>query len=361
MLTILPYIKVLTPQRILNYLRCEVSYALSCIGFPPKGGRLGGYPIFVSIEPANFCQLRCPECPVGMYNKASHAAQLSPSMGESEGATSRRGLLDPALFARLLEENARYMHTVIFYFQGEPLLNKELPALIRMAKEHNLYTYLSTNLQAVTPDLAHSLIASGIDRIVASIDGLSEESYQTYRQGGKLSKALQGLRFLHEEKVAQHAHTLIEWQCLRLRSNEHEWAEIRKQYKSLGADLLTFKTAQFYDFEHGNPLMPTDERYSRYKKQSNGTYQLKSRGVFSPLWGDKRGAVRGCHRLWSGCVMDVHGNILPCCFDKAGKYAFGNLRTQSLAEIWHSPRAVAFRKRVLTNRQNIDICRNCTS
>ncbi len=338
MLSIWPYIKVLTPQRIWNYLRCEVSYVLSRFGVYHFTHR----PCFVSIEPANFCQLRCPECPVGLR------------MYEKEKQT-----LDVALFARLLEENARYMHTVIFYFQGEPLLNKELPTLIRMAKAHNLYTYLSTNLQVLTPELAHALIVSGIDRIVASIDGLSEESYQAYRQGGKLSKALQGLRLLHEAKVAQHAHTLIEWQCLRLRSNEHEWAEIRKQYKSLGADLLTFKTAQFYDFKHGNPLMPTDERYSRYKKQKDGTYKIKSAWSIFPPRGDKRGA--SCHRLWSGCVMDVHGNILPCCFDKASKYAFGNLHTQSLADIWYNSRATTFRKHLLTNRQSIDICRNCTS
>ncbi len=332
MLSIRPYIKVLTPQRILNYLRCEVSYALSCIGFPPKGGRKGGYPTFVSVEPANFCQLRCPQCPVGLrlYEK-------------------EKQMLDVALFAKLLKENARYMHTVMFYFQGEPLLNRDLPTLIRMAKEHNLYTYLSTNLQALTPDLARALIASGIDRIVASIDGLSEASYQAYRQGGKLTQALQGLRLLHEEKLAQHAHTLIEWQCLRLRSNEHEWANIRKQYKSLGADILTFKTAQFYDFEHGNPLMPTDERYSRYKKQPDGTYKLT------------RSPRTGCHRLYAGCVMDVHGNILPCSFDKAGKYAFGNLHHQTLSAIWNGEKAQKFRHAVLHKRAQVDICNNCLS
>ncbi len=336
MQSILPYIKVLTPQRICNYLRCEINYALSRIGASPLWGRRErGFPTFVSVEPANFCQLRCPECPVGkrMYEK-------------------EKQVLDTSLFAKLLSENARYMHTVIFYFQGEPLLHKDLPQLIRMAKAYNLYTYLSTNLQALTPELAHELIAAGVDRIVASIDGLSEESYQAYRQGGTLAKALRGLRLLHEEKLSQHAHTLIEWQCLRLRSNEHEWKEIQKQYKVLGADILTFKTAQFYDYKHGNPLMPTNERYSRYKKQQDGTYTLKRNSPF-------RGLRDGCHRLWAGCVIDVHGNILPCCFDKAGKYAFGNLHHQNFAEIWNSTKATAFRQRLSKARHTIDICQNC--
>ncbi len=330
MLDILSYIKVLTPQRILNYLRCEVSYILS---------RFSNYqfthrPSFISIEPANYCQLRCPECPVGMRHNT--------------GESLEHRILSPTLFAKLLAENARYMHTVIFYFQGEPLLNKELPTLIRMAKKYNLYTYLSTNLQALTPELAHILIASGIDHMVVSIDGLSEASYQAYRQGGKLSKALQGLRLLHEEKITQDARTIIEWQCLRLRTNEHEWTKIQQQYKALGADRLTFKTAQLYDFEYGNPLMPTNDRYSRYKKQPNGTYKLT------------RSPRISCHRLWSGCVMDVEGNILPCCFDKSGKYIFGNLTQHTLSEIWNSEKAISFRQKVYKERQQIDICLNCT-
>ncbi len=345
MLNIRPYIRVLTSQRILNYLRCEVNYALSRMGKV----RVTHRPTFVSVEPANYCQLRCPECPVGMRLREKSPLQLPPQ-GERKSLSDspRRGLLSPALFARLLDENARYMHTVIFYFQGEPLLHKDLPTLIRIAKERNLYTYLSTNLQAVTPEMAHALIAAGIDRIVASIDGLSEASYQAYRQGGKLSKALQGLCLLHDEKVAQKASTIIEWQCLRLRSNEHEWEEIRKQYKALGADVLTFKTAQFYDYEHGNPLMPMDERYSRYKRQGDGMYTLT------------RSPRTGCKRLWSGCVMDVQGNILPCCFDKAGKYVFGNLQEQSFADIWQGTKATSFRQRVCTARDTIDICQNCT-
>ncbi len=345
MLRVRSYIRVLTWQRVVNWLRCEVNYALSRMGKV----RVTHRPTFVSVEPANFCQLSCPECPVGMRQKDKSPLQLPPQ-GERETFfdAPRRGILSPSLFAKLLEENACYMHTVIFYFQGEPLLNKELPTLIRMAKERKLYTYLSTNLQALTPEMAHALIDAGIDHIVASIDGISEESYQAYRQGGKLAKALQGLRLLHEAKVAQKADTIIEWQCLRLRSNEHEWEEIRKQYKALGADCLTFKKAQFYDYEHGNSLMPTDEKYSRYRKQKDGRYVLT------------RSSRMGCKRLWAGCVMDVNGNILPCCFDKAGKYAFGSLHQQTFAEIWNSPKATAFRECVSKARHTIDICQNCT-
>ena len=37
----------------------------------------------------------------------------------------------------------------------------------------------------------------------------------------------------------------------------------------LKVDEIRFKTAQLYDYKHGNPLMPTNEKYSRYKKTKN--------------------------------------------------------------------------------------------
>ncbi len=321
---IVPYLRILTWQRIWNWIRCY--YA--CRRGKTKWN---GYPTFVSVEPANFCQLRCPECPVGMrqYHKTAQT-------------------ILPALFARLLAENADYMHTIIFYFQGEPLLHKDLPSLIRMAKEKRLFTYLSTNLQSITPDLAYALIASGIDHIVCSIDGISEESYQAYRQGGSLKKALNGLRLLHEEKQKQKVNTIIEWQCLYLKANEREWEEMRAKYRELGADILTFKTAQFYDYKYGNPLMPSHEKYSRYH-HVNGEYI------------PKQGNTKSCQRMYMGCVMDVQGNIVPCCFDKGSEHILGNIKDNSLKSIWQGKRAQAFRQQVNSNRNAITICQNCIS
>jgi len=92
-----------------------------------------------------------------------------------------------------------------------------------------------------------------------------------------------------------------------------------------GADSLTFKTAQLYDYAKGHPLMPSDERYSRYKRQKDGTYRLKRR----LSW--------GCHRLFTGCVMDADGRVLPCCFDKARQFAFGRLcADMSFRSVWES-------------------------
>ena len=219
--------------------------------------------------------------------------------------------------------------------------------MIEAASEAGIYTTVSTNALTVTPLLAEKLMQSGLSRIIVSIDGMSEESYGAYRVGGSLHKALEGLVTLHQAKEATGSRTHIELQMLRLRSNENEWSTISQRYRKMGADSLTLKTAQFYDFEHGNPLMPTDEKYSRYAKGKDGLYHLK------------RKPSRSCRRLWTGCIITVSGEVLPCCYDKASQFSFGNIFTTPLFEIWHGEKANRFRRTILQKRSRPSICSNC--
>lgn len=295
--------------------------------------RVRHLPTFVSIEPANYCQLRCPACPVGQRatNNTHHKAQN----------------MSWDTYLRILTQVQATAHTIQFYFQGEPLLNPLLPKMIARAREAGLFTVVSTNAQALTRNMAHELVKSGLHRIIVSIDGFSEESYAAYRVGGDLHRALEGLQFLREAKAEYSSSICIELQVLRLRSNEHEWKWIMRHYKSLGATRLVFKTAQLYDYQHGHSLMPTDERYSRYKKGEDGTYHLT------------RPRRRSCYRLWSGCVVTTTGEVLPCCYDKAGNHAFGSLMEQNLEQVWHNKNADDFRRQVLQDSHAIPICREC--
>ena len=72
--------------------------------------------------------------------------------------------------------------------------------MIREAHEAGLYTIVSTNSQAMTPELAEALVQSGLDRIIISMDGLSEASYNAYRIGGSLEKTKSALQYLRAAK-----------------------------------------------------------------------------------------------------------------------------------------------------------------
>lgn len=315
----------LTKSRLSNAIRCYSNYALSLFGLV----RITHMPTFVSVEPANVCQLRCPECPVGNGKRL-----------EVRGDR----LMSREVWERVLAQIRETAHTIQFYFQGEPLLNPNLPQMVREAHEAGLYTITSTNAQALTPAMAEALIHAGLDRIIVSMDGLTDESYNAYRIGGSLEKTKAALRYLREAKERLHGRTTIELQCLRLRTNEQEWAAFKRVYKQLGADKLVLKTAQLYDYTDGHPLMPSDARYSRYTKGADGLFHRKKLG-------------RGCLRVWSGVVITTNGDVLPCCYDKAHSFTYGNITTQPLAQLFANERALAFRKAAINEQPTI--CQEC--
>lgn len=329
---------VLTRSRFINAIKCYGSYALSRFGsafFP--------YPLFVSVEPANVCQLRCPECPVGLRNTGI------------PGYRDTGRFMSLEVWHRVLAEVKDTAWVIQFYFQGEPLLNKDLPQMIREAHEAGLYTIVSTNAQAMTAELAEALVSSGLDRIIVSMDGLTQESYGAYRVGGDIEKCKEALRWLREAKEQfQISNFLsfrndcfkfqIELQVLRLRTNEHEWAAFKKQYKALGADRLVFKTAQLYDYENGHPLLPSERRYRRYEQCADGRYRRKR-------------LKKGCWRVWSGVVVTTEGTVLPCCYDKAHAYAYGNIMNAPLRELVNNDQALAFRRAAY--HQHPRICQEC--
>ena len=330
---------VLTKSRFINALRCYFGYALNRLGSALFHSPFSIHhsPIFISVEPANICQLRCPECPVGRGE--NHQSPIT---------THQSPMMPLEVFRRVLAECRETASVIQFYFQGEPLLNKDLPQMIREAHEAGLYTIVSTNSQAMTPELAEALVQSGLDRIIISMDGLSEASYNAYRIGGSLEKTKSALQYLRAAKnqspITNHQSPIIELQVLRLRSNEHEWRAFKQQYKLFGADRLVFKTAQLYDYQNGHPLMPTNPKYSRYILGKDGKYH-------------RRKLRKGCFRVWSGAVITTNGDVLPCCYDKSHAYAYGNIMEKPLRELFTNDKAFAFRQAAF--RQTPQICQEC--
>lgn len=291
-------------------------------------------PAFISVEPANFCQLHCPECPVGqMRIKKTDAKTINNLM-----------------FKKLIDELKSTLIHTIFYFQGEPFLDKNLPELIKYAHEAGIYTSTSTNGQLIDNESAKAIVESGLDKLIVSIDGTTQETYEKYRVGGSLKKTLEGATRIVEWKKKLNSPTpILDVQFLVLKTNEHQMDEMRKLSKRIGADKLTFKSAQLYDFENGHELLTTKKKYSRYEKRKDGKYHIKSK------------QSNRCWRLWSGAVVNTGGDILPCCFDKNSDFSFGNMNESSFTTCWHNEKASGFRRKILQNRKQFEMCRNCTS
>jgi radical SAM protein with 4Fe4S-binding SPASM domain len=222
--------------------------------------------------------------------------------------------------------------------------------MISYAHNAKLYTSTSTNGHFLTDHLAEKIVRSGLDKLIVSIDGATQEVYEQYRVGGTLAKVCEGVESLVRWKRNLKSSTpLIEIQFIVFKSNENQMGEMNLLTRRLGADRLRFKTAQLYNFENGNPALTTKDKFARYKKGADGRYALKAP------------QPNHCLRLWSGAVINAKGELLPCCFDKGSDFSFGNLKDQSFDTQWKNKKASNFRGSILQNRKQFEMCRNCTS
>jgi radical SAM protein with 4Fe4S-binding SPASM domain len=275
--------------------------------------------------------------------------------------------MDLAFFKKVIDQVYRKIFYLNLYFQGEPYLNPEFFEMVKYAREKRIYVNTSTNGHFLDPGNARLTVQSGLNRIIVSLDGTDQESYSTYRIGGTFEKVTEGIKNLvaaRSELGRTNPRIII--QFLVLRPNEQQIPEIKKLVKELGANRLELKSAQFYDFENGNPLMPADGEYSRYRQQVNRSTGQKVNGSLghlvtgSPSHRIKNPLPNHCYRMWSSCVVTWDGFVAPCCFDKDVAYPMGSLKDHSFREIWKSEEYNLFRKKILSDRKSIDICRNCS-
>jgi radical SAM protein with 4Fe4S-binding SPASM domain len=319
----------ITFRRFLNLIQLYFSFLLSRFFRLPI---VWGKPFTVSIEPTTACNLGCPECPSGL--KA-----FSRPTGKLAIETNRK----------LLKDIGKQLMYVNYYFQGEPFLNPDFLSLVKDAKKENIYVATSTNAHFITPYVADDIVLSGLDRLIISIDGTTQQTYESYRVTGQLEKVIHATKELVRAKRELRSNTphLI-FQFLVVKPNEHEIPAVFSLAKELGVDEVRLKTAQLYDYKNGHALMPTNEEYSRYKLQKDGTYKLKY-------------AIQNhCWRMWSSCVFTWDGQVVPCCFDKDANYPLGNATVIPFSTLWKSKKYQSFREMVLKGRKQIDICQNCS-
>ena len=291
-----------------------------------------GSPMTVSIEPTTACNLRCPECPSGLRS-----------------FTRETGNLKKDFFTKTIDELYKDLIYLIFYFQGEPYINPDFLDMVSYANKKGIYTITSTNGHFLNDANAKKTIESGLDRMIISVDGTTQEVYENYRKEGKLENVLAGARNVVKWKKKLKSSTPhIIFQFLVVKPNEHQIPEIYRLAEEIGVDEVKLKTAQVYDYEQGNDLIPTIEKYSRYHKKEDGTYRVKNE------------LLNHCWKLWHACVISWDGLVLPCCFDKDAEHRLGDLKNAKFKDIWHGEAYTQFRKSLLKGRDQIEICTNCT-
>ncbi len=320
-------------QQLLNLIKLSSSLGTSLLS---RRAVTWGTPVVAHIEPTSLCNLHCPLCPSGN-------SQL----------TRNRSRMDFDTFKTIIDKLPETIRMLLLWNQGEPFMVREFIDMLRYARRRQLYLVTSTNGHFFNNiDQVQDLIRSGINEIIISLDGTTQESYQKYRIGGDLDRVFHGIQNLGRIKRELQSPTpIIHLQFILMRHNLHQKKEIQILGRKYGADRLSFKTLQVTGFENGKDFLPDDPVFTRYSGRSlDGQYITRKRAFFP----------NDCLRLWYSLVVNCDGTVSPCCFDKDGDYVLGNLVEQAFEQIWRGENYQNFRQRLLDFRMEQEMCRDCT-
>ncbi len=312
-------------RRLFNAVQVYLSYYISLL---TKKAIYWGSPPVVMIEPTNLCNLQCPLCPSG------------------NGTLNRtKGYMGFDVFKKIIDDIEKTAFIVVLWNQGEPYLNKDFSNMVKYASDRELFTLVSTN--GNIDYNAEEVVNSGLDSMIVSLDGTTQETYNKYRVNGKLDKVIEGVKkIVAAKKKLNRINPLLRWQFLVMKHNEHEIEKIKQLSKELEVDNLELKSVQIYSKEDIEKYLPINPKYRRYKVSGNN-FELKF------------GIKNRCRRIWTNAVVNWDGEVAICCFDKDGDFKVGNVMDSNLNQLWKNKNIMKIRDQILKDRKQIPICRNC--
>lgn len=299
-------IKYITLERLWNQVKIKQEIFL-------RHDRVNSFPNFLIVEPCNVCNLRCPLCPTGQNLPAS------------------RGTMTMETYTRLIDQLHRYVHYLNLFYLGEPLLCRDLPQMIKYAREHKIKVSVSSNLNIFSEKMAEQLIDSQMDHLIVSLDGTIPETYAKYRIGGDYNTVVKHIKLLAEKKKEmKSSYPRILIQFVIFKHNEEEIPKAKELAKSLGVDIF-FRQGALGGKGQSPPLTKDTELAKKWLTQ-NKRYQFEY-----DYFSDKpylRGGV--CGYLWKVATINWDGSVLPCCWVYDNKNSFGNIMEQDFKNIWNN-------------------------
>jgi MoaA/NifB/PqqE/SkfB family radical SAM enzyme len=267
--------------------------------------RTGGMPYYYTIDPINVCNLRCPLCPTGLGTLARS-----------------RGKLELEKYQSLIDQIAPYAYKVSLFNWGEPFLHPDIFEIIRYTTDRRVEVIISTNLNHFNQEMAEKTVASGLDTLLVSLDGSTQEVYEKYRKHGMLDKVLENLRLLVEaKKRLKSVRPFIYTRMLVNRYNENQVEDMKTLAEQIGVDA----------FEVGPLFVDTEDpaQVKEWLPEQAGfsTYDYSAK--------EKTNKWHCIDDLWEGMVINWDGGVAPCCWLHDHKNDFENAFDRPLREIWN--------------------------
>ena len=291
--------------------------------FPPRR---------IYFEPTNHCNLKCGHC-------AAH----------NGSGTRALGFLEFDLFKKVMNEikNLNRQTEINFYQHGESTLHEKLLDMIKVASiDYDFFTKLNTNGVTLSKNYSKGLIDSNIDSLVFTIDSITPESY----------KAIKGRDLFH--KVISNLLDYLE-----------VWGDHPRQIKNFFAvDIFLVEEERNKD-----DIKIIKEMFEKLPIGHVQTYELfnymgavqEANNKYDERFKIPKQNWPTCNVPWDVLGIRWNGDVVSCIYDYDSRYVIGNIKDDTIMNIWNSNKMQAFRQaQLLHNFSCVEkkgkLCSNCT-
>jgi radical SAM protein with 4Fe4S-binding SPASM domain len=289
------------------------------------------FPFMLQIEPTSLCNLSCTLCPTGRR-------ELNRSYRHMKSTE----------FRPIIDDMERYLLFLVLWDWGEPLMNPELPSMIRYASERGIKTVTSTNAHFLQNEAyVEELLSSGLTTLIVAVDSVSADNYKIYRKSGDLDAVLGGLRKAAAIKKRTGSETLINVRMVIMKQNEHEISAIEQMARNEGADVFTVKSLNpsCGIVAKDEELLPVNPQYRRYKYIPGTFERVRTDAI--------------CQRVWMMSNIFSNGDVVPCCYDYDSEMKIGNVFETPFTKLWNGTAYRALRRRIYNDMNSIPKCNHC--
>ncbi len=310
-----------TWRKLFNVLMCSLSYT-----FQWKTSATA--PFILSLELWNECNAGCLFC----RDAKGRIYNINPE-AESVGSISK-GKMPASMAMDIIDQVKDDVLTAVLYTNGEPLLYKELPEVVRFANSRRVMTMISTNGLLFTEENARDILEAGIDFIKIQLGGFTQDVYSVQIRYGQVEKLKENIRMVAriKKEVKSNALILIDW--ITYNYNRHQIPLIQEFCKKNGLML---------SFRQGNP---------------RGGLENKETPLPSSTLN------MSCDWLWKAMQVNYNGDVLQCCegviWSNLKPYTVYKEGVSKVKEIWNGPQAQNTRSVMSTQgRAAMPMCKQC--
>jgi len=287
-------------------------------------------PFVIFVDPSDLCNFHCKFCPTGDI-------KLMKKVGRS------LKIMDFNLYKKIIDDICEFekpIKVLRLYKDGEPLLNPRFADMVRYAKEKKCAERIdtTTNASLLNPKINLDIIEAGLDRINISIEGVNENQYSTFSNYKiDFEKLIENIRHLYNNR--KNCEIIIKINGDTISDDD------KKKFYEIFGDI-----ADGVYIEHIMSCWPG--------------FDLNARGVkvnqeFG-IYGQKIKEVQVCPYVFYSFSINSDGSASACFLDWSRKLIIGDVKKESVKDIWNGKKLFNLQKMFLEKRRKEhSVCGNC--